>query len=137
MYLVIQFGAFDYNDFVTSAEPFNFNSATIGLFGIVGASRSVSQLLVGKLGDKGSSRAAVGYGCALIALSFIVFTSSGASVAGIVIEIVPIDTVLKVHFKSKHEFYLIVPEARNEMNTVLCLALGTAAGSAISICFGN
>jgi hypothetical protein len=36
--------------------------------------------LVGKLSDKGSSRIAVGYGCMLIAFSFMIFYFSGSSV---------------------------------------------------------
>jgi predicted MFS family arabinose efflux permease len=65
-----------------SEEPFNFTSTTIGLFGIIGASGALAAPLVGKLSDKGSSRIAVGYGCMLIAFSFMIFYFSGSSVIG-------------------------------------------------------
>lgn len=132
-----QFGAFwTTMVLLLSAEPFHFNSATIGLFGIVGASGALAAPLVGKLGDKGSSRVAVGYGCLLIALSFIVFYFSGASVVGIVIGIVLIDIGLQgVHISNQTRVYSILPEARNRMNTVFMSFsfLGTAAGSAFGL----
>lgn len=132
-----QFGAFwTTMVLLLSTEPFNFNSATIGLFGIVGASGVLAAPLVGKLGDKGSSRVAVGYGCALIALSFIVFYFSAASVVGLVIGIVLIDIGLQgVHISNQTRVYSIMPEARNRMNTVFMSFsfLGTAAGSAFGL----
>ena len=132
-----QFGAFwTTMVLLLSAEPFNFNSATVGLFGIVGASGALAAPLVGKLGDKGSSRVAVGYGCLLIALSFIVFYFSGTSVLGLVIGIVLIDIGLQgVHISNQTRVYSILPEARNRMNTVFMSFsfLGTAGGSAFGL----
>jgi predicted MFS family arabinose efflux permease len=132
-----QFGAFwTTMVLLLSADPFNFNSATVGLFGIVGASGALAAPLVGKLGDKGNSRIAIGYGCALIALSFIVFYFSISSVIGIVIGIVLLDVGLQgVHISNQTRVYSILPEARNRMNTVFMSFsfLGTAAGSAFGL----
>lgn len=132
-----QFGAFwTTMVLLLSAEPFSFNSATIGLFGIVGASGALAAPLVGKLGDKGGSRIAVGYGCALIALSFLVFYFSVQSVIGIVIGIVLIDIgIQSVHISNQTRVYSILPEATNRMNTVFMSFsfLGTAAGSAYGL----
>jgi len=132
-----QFGAFwTTMVLLLSAEPFSFNSATIGLFGIVGASGALAAPLVGKLGDKGNSRIAVGYGCLLIALSFMVFYFSSTNIIGIVIGIVFIDIGLQgVHISNQTRVYSIVPEARNRMNTVFMSFsfLGTAAGSAYGL----
>ncbi|TEB41041.1 MFS transporter, partial [Flavobacterium circumlabens] len=81
-----QFGAFwTTMVLLLSGEPFNFNSATIGLFGIVGASGALAAPLVGKMGDKGNPRVAVGYGCLLMLISFITFYFSIESVIGVVI----------------------------------------------------
>jgi predicted MFS family arabinose efflux permease len=99
-----------------SEEPFNFTSTTIGLFGIIGASHW--QPLVGKLSDKGSSRIAVGYGCMLIAFSFMIFYFSGSSVIGIVFGIIFIDIGLQGHISNQTRVYSILPDARNRMNTV-------------------
>lgn len=132
-----QFGAFwTTMVLLLSAEPFSFNSATIGLFGIVGASGALAAPLVGKLGDKGGSRIAVGYGCAFIALSFLIFYFSAQSVIGIIIGIVLIDIGLQgVHISNQTRVYSILPEARNRMNTVFMSFsfLGTAAGSAYGL----
>ena len=132
-----QFGAFwTTMVLLLSDAPFHFNSATIGLFGIVGASGALAAPIVGRLGDKGSSRIAVGYGCALMVVSFIVFYFSGQSVIGIVIGIVLIDIGIQgVHISNQTRVYSLLPEARNRMNTVFMSFsfLGTAAGSAFGL----
>lgn len=132
-----QFGAFwTTMVLLLSASPFNFNSATIGLFGIVGASGALAAPLVGKIGDKGNSRVAVGYGCLLMLLSFIIFYFSSTSVVGIIIGIVFVDIGLQgVHISNQTRVYAIMPEARNRMNTVFMSFsfLGTAAGSAYGL----
>ena len=119
-----------------SQEPFSFNSATIGLFGIVGASGALAAPLVGKIGDKGSSRVVVGYGCLMMLLSFIVFYFSAQSIVGIVIGIILIDIGLQaIHISNQTRVYSILPEARNRMNTVFMSFsfFGTALGSAFGL----
>ncbi|WP_029596872.1 MFS transporter [Flavobacterium sp. ACAM 123] len=132
-----QFGAFwTTMVLLLSEDPFNFSSTTIGLFGIIGASGALAAPLVGKLSDKGSSRIAVGYGCMLIAFSFVIFYFSGSSVIGIVFGIIFIDIGLQgVHISNQTRVYSILPEARNRMNTVFMSFsfLGTAAGSAFGL----
>jgi len=137
MFCFAQFGAFwTTMVLLLSAEPFSFNSATIGLFGIVGASGAFAAPLVGRLGDKGNSRIAVGYGCLLIAISFLIFYFSASSVIGLVIGIIFIDLGLQgVHISNQTRVYSLLPEARNRMNTVFMSFsfLGTAAGSAYGL----
>ncbi|MEL1242038.1 MFS transporter [Flavobacterium flavipallidum] len=132
-----QFGAFwTTMVLLLSAEPFSFNSATIGLFGIIGASGALAAPLVGRLSDKGSSRVAVGYGCLLVALSFVIFYFSISNVVGIALGIVLIDIGIQgIHISNQTRVYSILPEARNRMNTVFMsfTFLGTAAGSAYGL----
>jgi len=132
-----QFGAFwTTMVLLLSGEPFNFNSATIGLFGIVGASGALAAPLVGKMGDKGNPRIAVGYGCLLMLISFIVFYFSIESVIGVIIGIVFIDVGIQgVHISNQTRVYSLLPEARNRLNTVFMSFsfLGTAAGSAYGL----
>jgi predicted MFS family arabinose efflux permease len=132
-----QFGAFwTTMVLLLSDAPFNFNSTTIGLFGIVGASGALAAPLVGKLSDKGNSRIAVGYGCLLIAFSFMIFYFSGSNVIGIIFGIIFIDIGLQgVHISNQTRVYSILPDARNRMNTVFMSFsfLGTAAGSAFGL----
>jgi predicted MFS family arabinose efflux permease len=132
-----QFGAFwTTMVLLLSDTPFHFSSSTIGLFGIVGASGALAAPLVGRLGDKGNSRIAVGYGCLLMLISFIIFYFSGSSIVGIIIGIVCIDIGIQgVHISNQTRVYSLLPEARNRLNTVFMSFsfLGTAAGSAYGL----
>ena len=132
-----QFGAFwTTMVLLLSGTPFNFNSATIGLFGIVGASGALAAPLVGRMGDKGNPRVAVGYGCLLMLVSFIVFYFSIENVIGVIIGIVFIDIGIQgVHISNQTRVYSLLPEARNRLNTVFMSFsfLGTAAGSAYGL----
>lgn len=132
-----QFGAFwTTMVLLLSGEPFNFNSATIGLFGIVGASGALAAPLVGKMGDTGNPRKVIGYGLFFLLLSFVVFYFSSESVVGILIGIVFIDVGLQsVHISNQTRVYALLPEARNRMNTVYMSFsfLGTALGSAFGL----
>ena len=136
-----QFGAFWTTMVLLLSEaPFNYNSATIGLFGIVGASGALAAPLVGKLGDKGNPRKVIGYGCVLLLLSFIVFYFSAESLVGILIGIVFIDVGLQaIHISNQTRIYALLPEARNRMNTIFMSFsfLGTALGSAFGIWLWN
>ena len=132
-----QFGAFwTTMVLLLSGEPFHFNSATIGLFGIVGASGALAAPLVGKMGDQGKPRKVIGYGLLCLLLSFVVFYFSSESVVGILIGIVFIDVGLQsVHVSNQARVYALLPEARNRMNTVYMSFsfLGTALGSAFGL----
>jgi hypothetical protein len=75
----------DYNGFITFRRT-NFTSTT-RTFRIIGASGALAAPLVGKLSDKGVLEIAVGYGCMLIAFSFMIFFL-GSSVIGIVFGII-------------------------------------------------
>ncbi len=119
-----------------SEAPFNFSSATIGLFGIVGASGALAAPLVGKIGDKGSSRIVIGYGILLMLLSFVVFYFSSESIVGLVIGIILIDIGIQaIHISNQTRVYSILPEARNRLNTVFMSFsfFGTALGSAFGL----
>jgi predicted MFS family arabinose efflux permease len=132
-----QFGAFwTTMVLLLSGKPFYYNSATIGLFGIVGAFGAIAAPLVGKLSDTGNPRKAIGYGCVLLLLSFIIFYFSAESLVGILIGIVFIDVGLQaVHVSNQTRIYALLPEARNRMNTVFMSFsfLGTALGSALGL----
>jgi predicted MFS family arabinose efflux permease len=137
MFSFAQFGAFwTTMVLLLSDAPFHFNSATIGLFGIVGASGALAAPLVGKLGDKGNSRIAIGYACLLLLVSFIIYYFSAENVIGIIIGIVFMDIGIQgVHISNQTRVYSLLPEARNRLNTVFMSFsfLGTAAGSAYGL----
>jgi hypothetical protein len=79
------------------------------------------QPLVGKLGDKGSSRVAVGWLVVYVDSQFYGFLFSGTSVIGIIFGIIFIDIGCKESISNQTCVYSIMPEARNRMNMYLCL----------------
>jgi predicted MFS family arabinose efflux permease len=132
-----QFGAFwTTMVLLLSGEPFNYNAATIGLFGVIGAVGAFAAPVVGKFGDRGNARAPIGYGILLMLIAFTVFYFSSEEVIGLIIGIILIDIGLQcVHISNQTRVYSILPEARNRMNTVYMSFsfLGTAAGSALGL----
>ncbi len=132
-----QFGAFwTTMVLLLSGAPFHYNSSTIGMFGIIGASGALAAPLVGRLGDRSDPRVAIGYGILLMLLSFVIFYFSSASLSGMVFGIVMIDIGLQgVHISNQTRIYALLPEARNRMNTIyMSLSFfGTAAGSAFGL----
>ncbi|WP_430611988.1 MFS transporter [Flavobacterium sp. JP2137] len=132
-----QFGAFwTTMVLLLSQEPFEYNSATIGLFGLVGACGAFAAPLVGKLGDRGDSRKIIGLGLLMMIASFVVFYFSSTSVVGLIVGIILIDLGLQtIHVSNQTRIYALLPEARNRLNTVFMAFsfLGTAVGSAFGL----
>lgn len=136
-----QFGAFwTVMVLLLSDKPFEYSSAQIGLFGLVGACGAFAAPVVGKLGDKGDSSKVVFYGGILMLLSFIVFYFSAQSIFGMILGIVFIDLGLQaIHVSNQTRIYSMLPEARNRLNTVFMSFsfLGTAIGSAFGLWLWN
>lgn len=132
-----QFGAFwTTMVLLLSQEPFLFDSATIGLFGLVGAGGAFAAPLVGKLGGKGNSQQLIFLGSLLLLLSFGIFYFSAKSVIGMIIGIIFLDLGLQVvHVSNQTRIYSLLPEARNRLNTVFMAFsfMGTAFGSAFGL----
>lgn len=117
-------------------EPFGYDSALIGSFGLIGACGAFAAPLVGKVGGSGGARKLILYGIILTFLSFAVFYFSSVSVVGLIIGIVLIDLGLQIiHVSNQTRIYSLLPEARNRLNTVYMSFsfLGTAFGSAFGL----
>ncbi|KUF40223.1 MFS transporter [Myroides marinus] len=117
-------------------EPFGYDSALIGSFGLIGACGAFAAPLVGKVGGSGGARKLILYGIVLTFLSFAVFYFSSVSVVGLIIGIVLIDLGLQIiHVSNQTRIYSLLPEARNRLNTVYMSFsfLGTAFGSAFGL----
>lgn len=132
-----QFGAFwTTMVLLLSATPFHFDSATIGLFGLVGACGAFAAPLVGKMGGRGDSGRLILIGILMLLGSFIIFYFSATSVIGMIIGIVFLDLGLQVvHVSNQTRIYALLPEARNRLNTVFMAFsfMGTAFGSAFGL----
>lgn len=119
-----------------NGDPFNYDTALIGAFGIIGAVGALAAPLVGKVGGSGGARRLIGYGIMMTFLSFVVFAFSGESLFGIIIGIVLIDLGLQtIHVSNQTRIYALSAMARNRINTVYMSFsfLGTAFGSAFGL----
>ncbi|MDM1396004.1 MFS transporter [Myroides odoratimimus] len=117
-------------------QPFGYDSAVIGAFGLIGACGAFAAPLVGKVGGAGGARKLILYGIFMTFLSFVIFYFSSTSVIGLIIGIVLIDLGLQtIHVSNQTRIYSLLPEARNRLNTVYMSFsfLGTAFGSAFGL----
>lgn len=117
-------------------QPFGYDSALIGSFGLIGACGAFAAPLVGKVGGAGGAQKLILYGIGMTFLSFVVFSLSATSIVGIIIGIVLIDLGLQtIHVSNQTRIYALLPEARNRLNTVYMSFsfLGTAFGSAFGL----
>ncbi len=117
-------------------EPFGYDSALIGSFGLIGACGAFAAPLVGKIGGAGGARKLILYGILMTFFSFVVFYFSSTSVIGLIVGIILIDLGLQtIHVSNQTRIYSLLPEARNRLNTVYMSFsfLGTAFGSAFGL----
>ena len=71
---------------------------------------------------------------ALVALSFVIFAFSGASIAGLVVGVIVLDVgVQAAQISNQSRIYALKPEARSRVNTVYMVAyfIGGAIGSVV------
>ena len=121
-------------------QPFGYDSALIGSFGLIGACGAFAAPLVGKIGGAGGAQKLILYGIGMTFLSFVVFALSDTSIIGIIIGIILIDLGLQtIHVSNQTRIYSLLPEARNRLNTVYMSFsfLGTAFGSAFGLYLWN
>lgn len=117
-------------------KPFEYNSALIGAFGLIGACGAFAAPLVGKIGGAGGARKLILYGIVMTFSSFVVFYFSSISIVGMIIGIILIDLGMQtIHVSNQTRIYSLLPEARNRLNTVYMSFsfLGTAFGSAFGL----
>ncbi|HEY3596517.1 MAG TPA: MFS transporter [Paraburkholderia sp.] len=114
--------------------PFHLGPQAAGLFGIVGAAGALAAPLAGKSADRRGPRAVVSLSIGLVAISFIVFAVSGASLTGLVIGVIVLDVgVQAAQISNQSRIYALKPEARSRVNTVymVCYFIGGALGSVV------
>jgi predicted MFS family arabinose efflux permease len=117
-----------------AGAPFHLGPQAAGLFGIVGAAGALAAPLAGKFSDRRGPRTIISLSIALVAVSFVVFGLSGASIAGLVVGVIILDVgVQAAQISNQSRIYALSPEARSRVNTVYMVAyfIGGAAGSAV------
>jgi predicted MFS family arabinose efflux permease len=131
------FGAFWTNMVLLLAQqPYHFESDKIGLFGLVGAIGAFTAPIIGKLGDKGNPRIAIGYGLLILLLSQIVFYFFSNQLFIFIGGIILLEMGQQaVHISNQTRVYALDPAARNRLNTVLMTMsfIGASLGSAIGL----
>jgi predicted MFS family arabinose efflux permease len=117
-----------------AGPPFHYGPQVAGLFGIVGAGGAMAAPFAGKFADRRGPRAIISLSIVLVAISFVVFAVSGASLAGLVIGVILLDIgVQAAQISNQSRIYALKPDARSRVNTVymVCYFIGGAAGSAV------
>ena len=115
--------------------PFNLQTLQIGLFGIAGAAGALAAPLVGKIsGRKPRRNLIIGLGLQLV--SIVAFYFTGNQLYLFILGIILIDIGQQaIHVTNQTRIYMILPEARNRLNTVFMSIsfVGAAFGSAIGL----
>jgi predicted MFS family arabinose efflux permease len=117
-----------------AGPPFHYGPQAAGLFGIVGAGGAMAAPFAGKFADRRGPRAIISLSIVLVAISFVVFAVSGASLVGLVIGVIVLDIgVQAAQISNQSRIYALKPDARSRVNTVymVCYFIGGAAGSAV------
>lgn len=121
--------------FLLSGSPYHYGEATIGLFGLVGASGAGMAMLAGRLADRGWANRLTGGTTALLLLSFVLLWLGGHSLPALIAGIVLLDVGSQgIHITNQSEIYKLRPEARSRINSFYMTSyfIGGALGSAAS-----
>ncbi|QCP49177.1 MFS transporter [Trinickia violacea] len=116
-----------------AGAPFHMGPQAAGLFGIVGAAGAMAAPLAGRFADKRGPHAIISLSIGLVAIAFVIFGFSGASIAGLVAGVIVLDIgVQAAQISNQSRIYALKPEARSRVNTVfmVCYFVGGATGSA-------
>ncbi|MBV8626582.1 MAG: MFS transporter, partial [Paraburkholderia sp.] len=117
-----------------AGPPFHLGPQAAGLFGIVGAAGALAAPHAGKFSDRRGPRAIISFAIWLVALAFVIFGFSGASIAGLVVGVIVLDIgVQAAQISNQARIYALKPEARSRVNTVYMVSyfIGGATGSAV------
>lgn len=118
--------------FLLASPPYNFEDATIGLFGLAGAAGALAAHRFGKLSDHGYGNQATWTGLALMAVSWVLLSLGATSVAALVIGILVLDMMIQgVHITNQATIYRLDPAARSRLAAgyMSCYFIGGALGS--------
>ncbi|MEQ3635732.1 MFS transporter [Alcanivorax sp.] len=121
--------------FMLSSEPWSFNDATIGLFGLAGAAGALSARHTGVLTDRGHGQRLTIIGTVVLLLSWGLLGLGGTSLIALLAGIVLLDLALQaVHITNMNMVLSLDEDARNRLNSgyMFLYFLGGALGSLAS-----
>lgn len=120
---------------ILAGDPYHFNDAIIGLFGLVGAAGALAAPYAGKLVDKGKSNLVITLGFLLLVSSWLPIAFSKVSILLLTLGILLLDLAVQTaHVTSMNQVYQLNPESRNRLNACYMMSyfIGGALGSLVS-----
>jgi predicted MFS family arabinose efflux permease len=137
-YGALAFGAFSVFwtavAFVLSGPPYQYNTAVIGLFGLVGAAGAIAASFAGRLADRGGTSWGTGLFTGLQGLSFVLLWLGGQHLAAMLAGVFLMDIAAQgIHVLNQSEIYRVAPGARSRVNSAYMTSyfVGGAVGSAV------
>lgn len=118
--------------FLLAQPPYDYGGEVTGLFGLVGIVGALAAPLVGRLGDRGSPRLAVGLGITITAIAFLVFWLLGHQLWGLIIGVILLDLgVQSAQVSNQTRIYSLPLEMHSRLNAlyVMFYFVGGASGS--------
>jgi MFS family permease len=120
--------------FRLEAPPLHYGSRVAGLFGLLGITGAAIAPMAGRLADRRSARATVGYAIVVAALAWIVLAVAGTTLWGIGIGVVLLDAAVQAaQVSNQSRIYALDPRLHGRLNTIYMVSyfVGGAAGSAL------
>ncbi|WP_447640273.1 MULTISPECIES: MFS transporter [Chitinophagaceae] len=122
--------------FYLSGTPFLYNSAKIGMFGLVAITGALMAPLVGRIADRGKVRLALKVSAILTLLSAVLFRFYSYSLFGLIVAIILLDVgVQGAQVANAARIYGLDKNSGSRINTVYMTGyfLGGASGTAIGL----
>lgn len=120
--------------FMLGQPPYHYDSETVGLFGLVGATGMIASPTIGKLTDRWGGRKVITRAAALIILAFIFIAGSSLNITCLMMGMVLLDLGSRANLVANQtQLYALLPQAPSRLNTLFMTHyfLGGAAGSAL------
>lgn len=118
--------------FLLSGSPYNYSSAVIGLFGLVGAGGILAANVAGKLADSARHTLTTIVAGLLLTASFALLWAGRTSLAALIIGIVVLDMGTQgMQITNQAIIYALRPDARSRITSayMVCYFIGGALGS--------
>lgn len=120
--------------FLLSGPDYRYGTATIGLFGLIGAAGAFAANLSGKLSDRGAGHLVGWGGLIMLLLSWLLLLGAPHSLWLLIAGVVLLDVAVQgVHIGNQSVIYQLDPAARNRITSayVTCYFIGGAIGSSL------
>lgn len=120
--------------FLLSGPDYGYGTATIGLFGLIGAAGALAANLSGKLSDHGAGHWVTWGGLLMLLASWALLAAAPHSLAALIAGVLLLDVAVQgVHIGNQSVIYRLDPAARNRITSayITCYFIGGAVGSSV------